>query len=107
MSTLTRVCKCAGNAEDMFVISEFLVARDIYKLPFKLFIGVREVANQFFVGGGCKIVIVQSLARDEGIAIFDVLQSKVKVVFLIQSDDTEEDSVGVHCRVIRMNVIVV
>ena len=58
LTILTRVRKCAGNTEDVFVISELPVARNIYKLTFKLFVCVREVTDQFFWGRGCKVVVV-------------------------------------------------
>ena len=58
LTILTRVRKCAGNAEDVFVISELPVARNINKFPFKLFVGVWEVTDQFFWGRGREVVVV-------------------------------------------------
>ena len=65
------------NAEDVFIIAELPISRYIYELSFELFIGVREMAYQFFGGGGCEIVVRHVLPRDECVAVLDVSQTEV------------------------------
>ena len=77
LEILTRVNVCVRNAEDVFIIAELPIARYIHKLSFELFIGIREMAYQFFGSGGCKVVVRHVPSRNECVAVLNVSQTKV------------------------------
>ena len=65
------------NAEDVLVITELPVARNINILPFELFVCIREVAYEFFVGGGREVMVASTSAGYECITIFDILKTEL------------------------------
>ena len=58
------------DAEDVFIVAELPVTRDIDKLAFELFVCIREVANQLFVCWGCNVMVAPASAWNEIIALY-------------------------------------
>ena len=65
------------NAEDVLIVAEFPVTRDINELAFELFVRIGEVAYKLFVGGGCEVMVASASARYESITIFNILKAEL------------------------------
>ena len=77
LEILTRVDVCVRNAEDVFVVAELPIFGYIHEFSFELFIGIREMAYQFFGCGGYEIVVRHIPPRNEGVAILNIGQTEV------------------------------
>ena len=65
------------NAEDVFVVTELPVTRDINKLTFELFVGIGEVAYELFICGGCEVMVASASAGYEGVTVLNVFQTEL------------------------------
>ena len=71
------------DAEDVFVITELPVTRDIDELMFELFVGIREVAYELFICGGSEVMVASVSTRYKSVTVFNILKAKFQQVMVI------------------------
>ena len=65
------------NAEDVLIVAEFPVTRDINELAFELFVGIGEMAYELFICRSGEVMVASASARYESVTIFNIFEAKL------------------------------